>query len=194
MALSIDELREKVEELQASGLNTQQIADELSLSRTTVNWLSSTSTSAPESHPDDVRIGWRTLGVRPIRTEAVGVILADIVEEECPEVIDTVVGISLNGIIFAQSLANNLDCDIAIFRRADEDGRGHLSNKYGNVAGRRVAIVDDVLSSGATLRLAVDALKAAGADVQLLLVLVNKTEQNEIEGIPLRGLIRAVSI
>ncbi len=194
MALSIDELREKVEQLRAEGLNNQQIADELSLSQTTVQWLTSAGTPQAESRPEDIRIGWRTLGVRPIRTEAVGVILADIAEEELGSDVDTVVGISLNGIIFAQALANQLDSDIAVFRSVDEAGRGHLSNKYGNVAGRTVAVVDDVLSSGLTMRRTVEALRTAGADVRLLLVLVNKTEKNEIEGVPLRGLIRAVNV
>ena len=40
MQLSVDELRAKVEEFRSSGLSTQQIADELSLSHTTIQWLS----------------------------------------------------------------------------------------------------------------------------------------------------------
>ena len=41
MPLSIEELRGKVEEHRKNGLNTQQIADELSLSQTTIDYLSS---------------------------------------------------------------------------------------------------------------------------------------------------------
>ena len=41
MPLSIEELRGKVEDYRKKGLNTQQIADELSLSQTTIDWLSS---------------------------------------------------------------------------------------------------------------------------------------------------------
>ena len=33
-----------------------------------------------------------------------------------------------------------------------------------------------------------------GAEVMLALVLVNKTQLNEIEGVPLRGLIRTVTV
>ena len=47
--------------------------------------------------PTDVRIGWRTIGVRPARITAIGDIMADVVMEEAEEV-DTVVGISINGI------------------------------------------------------------------------------------------------
>jgi orotate phosphoribosyltransferase len=192
MTLSIEELRTKAAELRAKGLNTQQIADELSVSQTTVQWLSNEGIT--ESPPDDVRIGWRTIGARATRIEAIGLILADIIDEELEGEVDTIVGISLNGIAFAQSLAGHIDADFAIYRSVDEDGSGHLSNKYGNVAGRDVAVIDDVLSTGSTMRRTIEALRSEGANVCLCMVLVNKTERNEIEGVPLRGLIRAVNV
>lgn len=192
MALSVEELRLKANELRAKGLNTQQIADELSVSQTTVQWLA--SEGIMETPPDDVRIGWRTIGARATRIEAIGLILADIIDEELSGDIDTIVGISINGIAFAQSLAGHIDADFAIFRSVDDDGAGHLSNKYGNVAGRDVAIIDDVLSTGSTMRRTIEALRSEGANVCLCMVLVNKTERNEIEGVPLRGIIRAVKV
>ena len=131
MALSIDELREKVAEMIEQGLNTQQIADELSISQRTVMWLN--SGAAEVDHPDDIQIGWRTIGARPNRINAIGAIMADIVVEELDDV-DTIVGISLNGILFANSIADQLDVDVAIFRSVSEEGDGHLSNKYGNVS------------------------------------------------------------
>ena len=191
MALSIDELREKVAEMIEQGLNTQQIADELSISQRTVMWLN--SGAAEVDHPDDIQIGWRTIGARPNRINAIGAIMADIVEEEIDEV-DTIVGISLNGILFANSIADYLDVDVAIFRSVSEEGDGHLSNKYGNVAGRKVVVVDDVLSSGETMRKTIKTLQEAGAEVALSIVLVNKTEDNAVSSVPLRGLIRTVRV
>jgi len=191
MALSIDELRQKASELADQGLNIQQIADELSISQRTVNWL---QTGASESErPDDVRIGWRTIGVRPNRINAIGAIMADIVLEELEEV-DTIVGISLNGILFANSIADQLSLDVAIFRSVSAEGDGHLSNKYGHVAGRKVVIVDDLFSTGETMRRTIETLKAAGGDIALCVVLVNKTEDNAVSGVPLRGLIRTVRV
>ena len=191
MALSIDELREKVAEMIEQGLNTQQIADELSISQRTVMWLN--SGAAEVDHPDDIQIGWRTIGARPNRINAIGAIMADIVVEELDDV-DTIVGISLNGILFANSIADQLDVDVAIFRSVSEEGDGHLSNKYGNVAGRKVVVVDDVLSSGETMRKTIKKLQEAGAEVALSIVLVNKTEDNAISSVPLRGLIRTVRV
>ena len=191
MALSIDELRGKVAELTEQGLNTQQIADELSISQRTVIWLNSGATEVDQ--PADIRIGWRTIGARPNRINALGAIMADIVLEELEEV-DTIVGISLNGILFANSIADQLDVDIAIFRSVSEEGDGHLSNKYGNVAGRKVVVVDDVLSSGETMSRTIKTLQDGGAEVVLSMVMINKTEENAISGVPLRGLIRTVRV
>ena len=173
------------------GLNTQQIADELSISQRTVMWLNSGASETEQ--PADVRIGWRTIGARPNRINAIGAIMADVVGEEVDEV-DTIVGVSLNGILFANSIADYLDVDVAIFRSVSEEGDGHLSNKYGNVAGRKVVVVDDVLSSGETMRKTIKTLQEGGAEVVLSIVLVNKTEDNAVSSVPLRGLIRTVRV
>ncbi len=188
MATSIDELKDMAMQLRKDGLNMQQIADEMSLSQATVEWFLSTSAASTEDRPSDVRIGWRSLGVRPHRVEAIGSIFADIV-------LDTIVGISLNGISFAQAIAGQLDCEMSIYRNVEgEAGAGHLSDKFGRVAGKRVVVIDDVLSTGKTMGMAISHLREAGADIALLLVLVNKTTRDELEGLPLRGIIRAVTV
>ena len=194
MVLSIEELKALASSLMKEGLNTQQIADELSLSQDTITWL--LSGTAESDRPSDVRIGWRTLGVRPQRIAAVGGIMADVVDEEIGyEYIDTVVGISINGIAFAYEVARVLESDMTVFRTTDEgEGSGALSNKYGQVAGKRVVIIDDVLSSGKTLSKTIQSIRATGGEVVLAIVLVNKTTRNEIDDVPLRGLIRAVVV
>ena len=79
MVLSIEELKALASNLMKEGLNTQQIADELSLSQDTITWL--LSGTGDSERPSDVRIGWRTLGVRPQRIAAVGSIMADVADE-----------------------------------------------------------------------------------------------------------------
>ena len=191
--MSIEQLRDMVSNLRKDGLNSQQIADELSLSQDTISWL--IADSSVNEKPQDIRIGWRTIGVRPQRIAAIGAIMADVAAEECGELIDTVVGISINGVLFANEVASQLGCEVAIHRNVDgEAGQGSLSNKYGQVAGKRVAIVDDVLSTGVTMSKTIDALREAGAEVALCLVLVNKTVRNEIDEVPLRGIIRAAVV
>tara|TARA_B100000003_G_C10912942_1_gene363980 strand:+ start:1168 stop:1755 length:588 start_codon:yes stop_codon:yes gene_type:complete len=191
--LSIEQLRDMVSNLRKEGLNSQQIADELSLSQDTISWLIAESSN--NDKPQDVRIGWRTIGVRPQRIAAIGAIMADVAAEECGDSIDTIVGISINGVLFANEVASQLGCEVAIHRNVDGGpGKGSLSNKYGQVSGKRVAIVDDVLSTGVTMSRTIEAMREAGAEVALCMVLVNKTVRNEIDEVPLRGIIRAAVV
>ena len=121
--------------------------------------------------------------------------MADVVAEECGDGIDTVVGISINGVIFAHEVASQLGCEVAIHRNVDgSPGKGSLSNKYGQVSGKRIVIVDDVLSTGVTMSRTIEAMRESGAEVALCMVLVNKTPRNEIDEVPLRGIIRAAVV
>ena len=191
--MSIEQLRDMVSNLRKEGLNSQQIADELSLSQDTISWLIADTSN--NDKPQDVRIGWRTIGVRPQRIAAIGAIMADVADEECGDSIDTIVGISINGVLFANEVASQLGCEVAIHRNVDGDaGKGSLSNKYGQVSGKRVAIVDDVLSTGVTMSRTIESMREAGAEVALCMVLVNKTVRNEIDEVPLRGIIRAAVV
>ena len=195
MALSMDELRSTVAGMRKAGLSTIQISDEMSLSQDTVMWLLSSTDEGSADRPTDMRIGWRTIGVRPTRISAIGHIFADVALEECGDDIDTVVGISLNGILFSHEISAELDCEVSIYRSLNQDEfMGALSNKYGNVNGKKVMIVDDVLSTGTTMKQCIEHLRSDGAEVVLCAVLVNKTMLNEIEDVPLRGLIRAVMV
>ena len=84
---------------------------------------------------------------------------------------------------------------MTVYRTTDSgDGMGSLSNKYGQVSGKSVVIIDDVLSSGVTMSKTIQAIRDAGGEVVLAIVLVNKTTRNEIDDVPLRGLIRAVPV
>jgi len=194
MALSIEELRAQALGLRKEGLNSQQIADELSLSQDTIAWLLAETKGG--ERPSDVRIGWRSIGVSPDRIASVGSIMADVADEELGlGDIDTVVGISINGVTFAHEVARCIGSEFTIFRNVDgDDGKGVLSNKYGQVSGKKVVIIDDVLSSGTTMKKTIEAIRNVGGEVGLVIVLVNKTTRNEIEGVPLRGIIRAVPV
>ena len=193
MHLSVDELRTKVEEFRESGLNTQQIADELSLSQTTVQWLSASDYEVDEK-PLDVKVGWRSIAVKGDRIEAVSYIFSDIIEEMVGDEVDTIVGVSINGIAFAQAISSIMDLEMSVVRSINEDVSGHLSQVYAGVEGKRVIIVDDVYSSGRTMEKTASDLSAAGAEVKMCMVLVNKSWDDDVDGVPLRALIRAATV
>ena len=193
MHLSVDELRSKVEEFRTRGLNTQQIADELSLSQTTVQWLSASDYEVDDK-PLDVKVGWRSIAVKGDRIEAVSYIFCDIIDEMVGEDVATIVGVSINGIAFAQAISSTLDLEMAVVRSINEDVSGHLSEVYASIDGKRVIIVDDVYSSGTTMQKTASDLKASGADVKMCMVLVNKSWDDDVDGVPLRALIRAATV
>ena len=193
MHLSVDELRSKVEKFRERGLNTQQIADELSLSQTTVQWLSASDYEVDEK-PLDVKVGWRSIAVKGERIEAVSYIFCDIIEEMVGDEVDTIVGVSINGIAFAQAISSTLDLEMSVVRSINEEVGGHLSEVYASVEGKRVIIVDDVYSSGRTMKKTASDLSAAGADVKMCMVLVNKSWDDDVDGVPLRALIRAATV
>ena len=193
MHLSVDELRAKVEEFRLSGLNTQQIADELSLSQTTVQWLSASDFEVDDK-PLDVKVGWRSIAVKGDRIEAISYIFCDIIDEMVGDEIDTIVGVSVNGIAFAQAISSTMDLEMAVVRSINEEVGGHLSEVYAGIDGKRVIIIDDVYSSGTTMKKTAADLKASGADVKMCMVLVNKSWDDDVDGVPLRALIRAATV
>ena len=54
--------------------------------------------------------------------------------------------------------------------------------------------IDDVLSTGVTMSRTIQSMREAGAEVSLCTVLVNKTVRNEIDEVPLRGIIRVAVV
>ncbi len=193
----IDLLVKKSRELKASGMNDKEIARELHLSVGTVVWLLTRDVKV-ESPPTDVKIGWRSIGVYGHRISYLSTILSDIILEECMNrkmEVDTIVGLAINGIPLASYISEELELELSIYRPPQEEsGKGALSSNFADVDGKSIVIVDDFIGSGETMRSAVTNLKEHGAKPALILTIVNKTDKTEIQGVPVRSLIRARSI
>jgi len=196
--VDVRELARKALEYKERGLNEREIGDELHLSIDTVRYLLEEGTEG-NLPPTDVKIGWRSVGVYASRLSMMSEILADIVVEEVEKRdldVDVVMGIAVNGVSFATFMSEMLEVELAIYKPPVERGKkgGSISGNYASVEGKKVVIVDDVMSTGATAQEAIKDVKAAGGDPVLMLVIVNKSSQNDIEGVPLRGIIRARSM
>ncbi|MCD6237652.1 MAG: orotate phosphoribosyltransferase-like protein [Thermoplasmata archaeon] len=192
--MEIQVLREKAQKLKESGLSEYEIASELNVAEETVAWLLSKKES--EKPLKDVKIGWRSIGVYPTRISLIASAMSDIIVEEMGKrdlQIDTVVGVSINGIPYATFIAEELDLELAIFRPHVEKV-GVFSSNYASVTEKNVVIVDDVVGSGKTMRRAIAVTKKEGGNPVLCLALVNKRSQNDIEGVPLRALVRTRAI
>jgi len=109
---------------------------------------------------------------------------------------DSILGISINGIPYATLISEDLGKELIIYRPSQErHGKGGaFSSNTANPQGKKVVLVDDVVSTGETLRGAIKDIQEVGGTPVLAVVLVNKTGQDDINGVPLRALIRARAI
>lgn len=196
--VDVKELARQARELNEKGLSDRDIADELHVSVDTVQYLIEQGEDGGLP-PSDVKIGWRTLGVSGTRIALMSDILTDIVEEELGRMgveAQAVLGIALNGVPFATYISENLGLDLAVYKPPIERGKsgGSISANYASIGGKRTVIIDDVLTTGATVDEAIKDVRQAGGEPILIVVIVNKSSRNEIGGVPMRGLIRARSM
>ena len=195
--VDVKELAANAKVLRKKGLGVREIADELHLSVDTVNYL--IEYGAEGLPPSDVKVGWRSVGVSGFRIGLLSELMADMALEELAKKnmdADVVLGISINGVPFATMLSEIMGLDFAVYRpHAESELGGAFSSNFSSVgSGKKVIVVDDVLSTGATIKSAIADIKEAGGDPVLVVVIVNKSSLNEIDGVTLRGLIRARSI
>src|SRR5574341_2339465 len=109
---TIDELTQKAVELQAAGLLTGQIADELNVSRETATWLLTHAKKGDVQAPKDIYIDWSNIGRSSARQRLIGGALTDMILDCLDEqVVDVVIGVALSGIPLASMVADELGCE-----------------------------------------------------------------------------------
>lgn len=195
-------LIQKAQELREHGFTTGEIADELNVSMDTARWL--TLQKAEEEKVDapvDFAINWNSIGGNSTRLSYVSGALSDMALSHGEA--DIVLGIAVSGIPFATVMAEfleemtGLDTSLAIFHpnkhRKDQDNtddEGTISTNFGIVEGKKVIIVDDVITSGKTVREVIHTVKDQGGEPTCVTVLIDKAGLSEIEGIPIESLIK----
>jgi len=186
----IDALIKEALKHKENGLSDHEIAEDLNVSKETAIWLlNKGKMKKPEG---DVKIGWRSVGVYPQRMSYIADALCDILLEEA-EIhefdVDTIVGVAINGIPYATFVSDKLGLELSVFRPHLEKS-GAFSSNYATVKGKNVVIVDDVVGTGETFRNTLAAIKKEKGKPQLCLAIINKRQQNDIDGVPLRALFR----
>ena len=195
-------LIQKAQELREHGFTTGEIADELNVSMDTARWL--TLQKAEEEKVDapvDFAINWKSIGGNSTRLSYVSGALSDMALSHGEA--DIVLGIAVSGIPFATVMAEfleemtGLDTSLAIFHpnkhRKDQDNtddEGTISTNFGSVKGKKVIIVDDVITSGKTAREVIHTVKDQGGEPLCVTVLIDKAGLSEIEDIPVESLIK----
>lgn len=195
-------LIQKAQELRQHGFTTGEIADELNVSMDTARWL--TLQKAEEEKVDapvDFAINWNSIGGNSTRLSYVSGALSDMALSHGEA--DVVLGIAVSGVPFATVMADFLedmsgvDTSLAIFHpnkhRKDQDNtddEGTISTNFGSVEGKKVIIVDDVITSGKTAREVIHTVKDHGGEPICVTVLIDKTGLSEIEDVPVESLIK----
>ncbi len=202
---TIDELTQKALELQAAGLLTGQIADELNVSRETATWLLTHAKKGDVTQaPKDIYIDWSNIGRSSTRQRLIASALLDMIldrlddSEEC---IDVVVGVALSGIPLANMVADELGCEFSTFHpnkqkwEPESKGmKGTISQNFAQVSGKNCVLIDDVVTSGTTLSEAVAVLEGLGAKPLAIAVLIDKKGIDEVSGVPLNSLLRVTRV
>jgi orotate phosphoribosyltransferase len=202
---TIDELIQKAVELQAGGLLTGQIADELNVSRETATWLLVHSKKGDATAaPKDIYIDWSNIGRSSKRQRLIASSLTDMVIEclsKSGSDIDVIVGVALSGIPLANLIAEELGVEFATYHPnkqkwtpESKDIGGTISQNFAKVAGKNCVVIDDVVTSGTTLTEAVSVLESLGAKPVAIAVLIDKKGFDEISGVPLNALLRVTRV
>lgn len=196
------ELINKAQKLRSHGFTTGEIADELNVSIDTARWLTLQKTTEEKTDaPMDFAINWENLGGNSTRLKYVSGALSDVALSH--DEADVIVGIAISGIPFATMMADYLNekssksISLAVFhpnkhRKDDKinDGKGAISANFGAVNGKKVVIVDDVITSGNTVKEVIHSVKENGGNPVVVAVLIDKAGLSKIDGVPIESLIR----
>ena len=186
----------KAKELKDKGQTNREIGHEMHLSQATIEWLlaKQASDNYDGALPPDVKVGWRTIGVSGSRIHAIAEIMADVILEEQEKRafdIDMIAGVTNNGVPLATIVSDILGVDFGMVRPSREGTDTNYASNYAGLVDKNVVLIDDVVSTGSTTKEVIEFIRKKKGNPVLAMVLINKKADDEIEGVPLRALIRA---
>lgn len=125
---------------------------------------------------------------RPDLVMELGRLMADLFSDSSDD-IDIVCSPALGAIVFGFSTALAMGKPFAFLNR-DPSGAMTMRSGFSVPPGSRVLLVEDVVTTGGSVRETVTALRAVGADVVRIGLLVDRTGGSaEFEGVPFRSLM-----
>ena len=190
---SLEELYNRALELKNKGMSDKEISTELHLSVNTITWLLSKDLRG--NRISDTKIGWRSIGVYGNRIEKIAEIMGDIIMEDVSmDNVTSIMGITINGIPYATMLSDLLERELIVYRPHPSRKEGMFSSNFAGVKGKKIVIIDDVISTGETMKRTIDDVRSQGGEVILCVVLVSKISSDEINNVPVRSLIRATMV
>jgi orotate phosphoribosyltransferase len=198
----IESLVERARKLKEKGLTTGEIADELNVSRETALWLL-TKAREDVSPPSDIYIEWKNIA-KPSRLRYIAAALAEMILESVEEEPEVVVGVATSGIPLAAMVAEELQAEFSIYYprklkwEEEEKGERHrggvFSHNFASITGKRCVIVDDIISTGRSIRETAESIEAAEGKVLCAAVIVDKRESDEVDSVPVVKMLKIFRI
>ncbi|WP_457549568.1 orotate phosphoribosyltransferase-like protein [Archaeoglobus sp.] len=196
--MKVDDLVERARKLKEKGLTIGEIASELNVSRETAMWL--LAKVREDKVISDVYVDLRAIS-NPYRMRSIANAIADMIYETVDENPDVVVGIATSGIPVATFVAESLDADLSMYypkklKWEGEESRvgGVFSENFAKVDGKNCVIVDNVITTGNTIRETIEHVRNRRGNVLCSAVIIDKRGLSEIEGVPLLSLFKIVRI
>lgn len=195
---SLDDLIARAKVLLSEGHSPGQIADELSLSMETVTWLLTQANGGAAAPTKDVHIDWTVVSSQAPLLDGIALMLLNryyaAQKDTGIPAADVIVGIALSGIPLATVISVQEAAQLAIYHPAKQNTSDHpvgsISGNFAPVSKARCIIVDDVITSGNTMREVVKYLKKHGAVPVAIWVIFDKRGIKDIEGVPVYSLFK----
>lgn len=118
---------------------------------------------------------------RPPQTDALCRMIADWAGDLSP---DIVCGPTTGGLLVSYEVARHLGL-LSIFAESDESGGRSFGRGFTISPGQRVLVVDDVLTTGGSIRDVLDAVRALGGEPVAVAVLIDRSGGKVDFGVPL---------
>jgi orotate phosphoribosyltransferase len=202
---SLDDLIKKAKHLLSEGHSPGQIADELSLSMETVTWLLTQQKGTVV--PKDVHIDWTAVSGEGMLLEDTADLLLNRYfcsagaggrEQKEKPLATAVVGIALSGIPLATIISVKENLKLSIYHPAKHSSQeqpvGSMSGNFAPVNNEHCIIIDDVITSGNTLREVIAYLKRHHAVPVAIWVIFDKRSIKDIDGVPVFSLFKVSRI
>lgn len=196
--MRVDDLVERARRLKEKGLTIGEIASELNVSRETAMWL--LAKAREDKAISDVYVDLKSIS-HPYRMRSIANALADMISERITESPDVVVGVATSGVPIATFVAEYLEADLSMYypKKLKWEGKesrvgGIFSENFAKVDEKKCVIVDNVVTTGNTIRETIEQVKARKGKVLCSAVIIDKKGFEEIDGIPLLSLFKIVRI
>jgi len=205
---SLKELIEKAKELKNKGLTTEEIADALNVQRDTAIWLVLHAEREKEriTTMGDIYVDWSNFGRNIVRLKYIGKAMADFLRELITkgemEEPDVIAGLETGGVPLALQIAEELKKEFAIIRprhgsETKEERKqitGIISPSFASVENKKTLVISDVITTGTLLKNAIESLRELEAKPVGILVLIDKKCADELNGVPVKYLIRLIQV